>query len=877
MEKLLSYFNGDSMAADSWRGKYQMKDNNGNPLEETPADMHIRLAKEFAKKELAYREKEKRKNLSALSPFGKMYMEATLNLSEDELVQDILHYFNNFKHIVPQGSIMSNLGNIFVFGSLSNCFVIASPEDSYGGICRADEELVQLMKRRGGVGTTLDNLRPVDAAVTNAAKSSTGVPSFAERYSNSTREVAQEGRRGALMLLLSVMHPDIFKFVTMKDDRTKVTGANVSVMFTDEFMYAVEAEADFICRFPVDEPYPSMVEMADIPYNTVVTAAQFCMDVTPKCKYVMKIRAKELFDEFVNMAWDNAEPGAAYLDRIQNYSPDGVYKRFRPTKCNPCGEIWMGDYDACRLMAQNLFSIVKNPFTSQAKIDYDLLYEVSYRQQRLSDDLIDLEVDYIQRIIDKLRTDPEPLYIRQREIDLWIKIQETTRDGRRTGNGITGLGDMLAALDLKYDSLEAIAVIDKVMKTKMQAELDCTIDLAILRGTFEGWAVNKEFQWYGELVGTNDFYKMLTQEFPEQATRMQTFGRRNVSWSTVAPTGTVSLMTQTTSGLEPLFKAYYIRRKKINPNDEGVRVDFIDQNGDRWQEYPVLHPKFKEWIKVNSLKLLAIEGEVHFDLIDKNMIQNIFEQSPWCGSESDNISWEKRIEIQSIIQKYTSNAISSTINLPTNVSKETVYGIYIEAWKKGLKGVTIYRDGSRTGVLVTDNKITTKDNFGYNDSIKRPKELEADYYCVTVKGKKYAVIVGLLNGNPYELFAFEDPLCDNKLNGTIVKVASGVYSFVSPNYTIENLQLTSEHSDEKLLTRWVSLLLRHGANPKFIAQQVEKSEVNITSFAKVVARVLKNYIPDETIKGEACANCGEHTMIYEEGCKKCSSCGYSKC
>lgn len=875
---LASYFNDDQMAADTWADKYQMKDKSGNPVEKTPDDMHRRLAKEFARIEYQYKKTEesnRKGELGKLSQFGYELFTKRKEQSLQDIEEEFYKLFKDFKHIVPQGSIMSNLGNDFVFGSLSNCFVVASPTDSYSGIMKTDEELAQLMKRRGGVGTTLDPLRPTGAAVTNASRISTGIPTWAERYSNTTREVAMEGRRGALMLLLSVQHPDIFRYVTMKEDRTKVTGANISVMFTDEFMKKVENQEDFYCTFPVNAPHPPLLEIQDdIEYNQLIDLRRYGWRV----EYAMKIKAHELFDTFVEMAWSNAEPGAAYIDRVQDYCPDGVYERFKPTKCNPCGEIWMGDYDACRLIAQNLFSLVYKPFSDNPSIVFDEVYEYFYMQQRLSDNLIDLEAESIDRILDKIRINDQSVEIKRREIELWTKIKETTLAGRRTGNGITGLGDMLAAMNLPYDSEEGIGLTKVVMHYKMKGELDATIDMAILRGPFDGWNTYLEFGFEDGIAvrdkkvnGNNSFFQMLCDEFPHQAYRMYQYGRRNVSWSTVAPTGTVSIMTQTTGGLEPLFKAYYIRRKKINPNDRNVRIDFVDQNGDSWQEYPVLHPKFREWCLVTA----QFPGKPEY--ASKEQIQLAFQESPWYGSEADDISWEKRVEMQAIIQKYTSNAISSTINLPKDVSKEVVHNIYMQAWKKGLKGVTIYREGSRTGVLVSDNKITTQDSFGYNDAIKRPDELEADYYCVHANGHKYAVVVGLLNNNPYELFAFEDPVCEGNLKGKIVKVRRGVYSFQSSNYNIENLQLSSEYSDEKLLTRWVSLLLRHGANPKFIADQVEKSQVAVVSFPKAVARVLKNYVPDEQIKGELCSNCQQSTMIYQEGCKKCTNCGHSKC
>lgn len=896
----LSYFSGDTLASEVWSSKYQMKDKQDQPLESTPDDMHLRLAREFAEVEYDYVEKEKImlhhqriygvEILDNLSEFGKELYNRRTHQTKDQIVGEFFDYMKDFKHIVPQGSIMSNLGNNNVFGSLSNCFTIASPEDSYGGICRADEELVQLMKRRGGVGTTLNNLRPEATAVSNSAKSSTGAHSFMERFSDSTREVAQDGRRGALMLLMHVNHPDIFKFVTKKSDRNKVTGANVSVMFTDKFMQRVEDNKDFLCTFPIDIKKDDLLQTVE-GFNKGETITGILNPTYDLQEYnklypfrsdnlgiiqVMKIKARELYDTFVEMAWSNGEPGAAFIDRIQDYCPDGVYNEFKPTKCNPCGEIWMGDYDACRLIAQNLFSIVDDPFTKYAEVNEQRLYEVSYMQQRMSDDLIDLEAEYIQRIIDKIEADPESIEVKTRELDMWKKIRRTTLAGRRTGNGITGLGDMLAAMGLKYDNDHAIGWIEEIMKIKMGAELDATIDMGILRGTFKGWEPEKEFStregdvgqigdlpiWFGD----NTFYQMLIDEFPNQARRMYKYGRRNVSWSTVAPTGTVSLMTQTTSGIEPVFKAFYTRRRKITRNDTD-RIDFTDQNGDQWQEYSVLHPKFRNWI------------EIHYpntNLDSKQELVTVFAKSPYQGSQAENISWEKRIEMQAIIQKYTSNSISSTINLPEDVSQEVVHDIYLKAWKEGLKGITVYREGSRTGVLVSDTKLTNCDDFGYTDAIKRPKELEADYHHVISKGKSYAVIVGKLNGNPYELFAFSNPLRVDQLQGKIIKVESGIYQFQSEGYTIDNLQLNSDHTDEKLLTRWVSLLLRHGASPKFIAEQVEKSQVQVVSFPKVVARILKKYIADD-ITGEICSSCGSKSIIYTEGCKKCTNCGDSKC
>lgn len=519
-QKLLNYFNGDELAANVWLSKYAQEG------DETPNDMHRRMAKEFARIEEKYQKIKCQGNTPnvawyALSHYGR---------HRDELDENsIYELFKNFKYIVPQGSIMSILGTGMI-GSLSNCYVVPSPLDSYGGIFKTDQELAQLMKRRAGVGTSLDSLRPGGAIVNNVAKTSTGADSFMPRYSNTTREVAQEGRRGALMLLMSCNHPSIFKFVTKKKDRTQVTGANISVMFTDEFMKAMENDEDFFCTFPTN--LKNVDFNIDIPYNQLYKSSESV--------YIMKIRAKELWDLVVEMAWENAEPGIAFIDKIHNYSPESVYEFFKAIACNPCGEQWLNAYDSCRLFALNLYNIVENAFAQNTEINYDLLYKIAYEQQRLADDLIDLELERIEAIINKIKLDSEPDDIKKVELNMWENIYKVCKAGRRTGCGITALGDMLAALRLKYDSEEALKVVDKVMRTKMEAELDCTIDLAILRGTFEGWDVEKEY-FKGYHAGyRNKFYRFLASNFDEQVTRMKQYGRRNVSWSTVAPTGTVN-------------------------------------------------------------------------------------------------------------------------------------------------------------------------------------------------------------------------------------------------------------------------------------------------------------------------------------------------
>jgi len=483
-DKLREYFNGDDFPAGVWAGKYQVKNEEGAAQEETPDDMHRRMAKEFARIDIKQRKSLK---LDNLSDYGKKLEKEFSSYSELQLEEYFYYYMKDFKYIIPQGSIMSMLGNKYKTGSLSNCFVVPAPYDSYGGIMRTDEQMAQLMKRRGGVGTNLNTLRYSKSRVSNAAESSTGSPSFASRYSNTTREVAQDGRRGALMLMLHCLHPDIFNWVTMKDDRTKVTGANISVMLTNKFMKAAEAGEDFICRFPIDLDEAILwqySDMANLEYNKITTLDENV--------HVMKIKARELFDLIIEMAWKNAEPGLAFMDAIYDFSPDGVYEMFRAIASNPCGEQWLNAFDSCRLMALNLFSIVKNPFTKNAEIDWNTLYEISYLQQRLADNLVELEMEYVQRIITKIKSDPEPEEIKAVELDLWENVYKTAKAGRRTGCGFTALGDMVAALGLGYDSDEGIAIMEKVAKVKMEAELDCSIDLAILRGTFEGW--NKDLE-----------------------------------------------------------------------------------------------------------------------------------------------------------------------------------------------------------------------------------------------------------------------------------------------------------------------------------------------------------------------------------------------
>ena len=868
--ELLNYFNGDELAANVWQGKYAQEG------EETPDDMHKRLAKEFARTERNYQITEPFKNsdlkthrdrLQKLSEYGKIRK----NLDEE----DIYNFFKDFKYIIPQGSIMSQLGSKSI-GSLSNCFVIGQPEDSYGGIFQKDEEMAQLMKRRGGVGLDISTLRPKDTLVSNAAKTTTGAISFMHRYSNTTREVAQNGRRGALMLSIDINHPDVMDFIKIKRDGTSVTGANISIKINNDFMKAVENDEDYLLRFPCTNTNKELDvifkwEDTETPYNELVKLKHLDENTNMSPIYVKRIKAKEYWEEIIKSAHGYAEPGIIFVDNHHDYSPDGAYPQFKGVTTNPCGEIFMQPYDACRLIALNLYSFVKNPFTDKAEFDSKKFYEITYEAMRLSDDLIDLEIEHIDRIIEKISKDVTETS--RTELELWLNIRSTAQASRRTGLGFTALGDALAALGYKYDSEEALLFVEQFMHVKMEAELDCTIDLAILRRAFEGWDENIEYpDIQNSFKAGNEFYQMLESTFPVQCGRMQSYGRRNVSWNTVAPTGTVSLLTQTTSGIEPLFMPFYMRRKKVNPGEENVRVDFIDESGDTWQEFPVLHPKFKEWIKLTSDWNFNFTEQKIEDL-SKEDLQKLFEKSPWYGSTANDIDWIKRVEMQSIIQKYTTHSISSTINLPNDVSEQEVSEIYLESWKKGLKGITVYRDGSRDGVLISSETNKSRNEFNYVDAVKRPKELDAEVHITKVGGIPYYVIVGLLNGKPYEIFIENRQIPQGK--GKMIKQSRGNYKFIQNGY---EQVITAEMTDEQAaITRLASTSLRHGADIKFLVEQLQKTPGDLFSFTKGLARVLKKYIPDGAKSTVSCQDCGSTNVIFEEGCSSCKSCGSSKC
>lgn len=871
-QKLLNYFGGDDMAASTWLNKYAQEG------DVTPDDMHRRMAKEFARMEANFIQAE----YDLINKEGVAKQQFYLNELKGKLSkygydrtplneESIYEMFKNFKYIVPQGSVMSQLGSKSI-GSLSNCFVVGQPKDSYGGIFLKEQEMVQLMKRRGGVGIDLSTLRVATAPTSNAAKTSTGMVSFMPRYSNSTREVAQEGRRGALMISTDIKHPDALDFIKIKRDTSKITGANISVKIGNDFMKQVVQKGDYIHRFPIDA-FESID--IDIPYNDLHNDG--------KGLFIRKSKAEEVWGEIIKSAHSSAEPGILFWDNVINNSPDGVYAQFRPVTTNPCGEVPMQPYDACRLIAPNLYSLVVNPFTKDAKVDFDLLHKIFYEAMRISDDLVELELEYVGRILDKIDSDPEDEEDKMVERNLWNKVRKTAKASRRTGLGYTALGDMLAALGLKYDSDEGIKMIQKVMKAKFRAEWECTIDLAILRGTFEGWNVAKEFSHtVDEIKGENKFYQMMVDEFPDIVERMIRFGRRNVSPSTLAPTGTVSMMTQTTSGIEPVFAPWYGRRRKVNPNAKNVKIDFVDANGDAWEKFNVIHPKLREWInRTYGAEIVTANGGM-----GEEELKEWYVKSPYYNSTANDIDWIKRVEIQAMIQRYTSHSISSTINLPKDVTEQVVSDIYMESWKQGLKGVTVYRDGSRDGVLITEEKPEEITMFHENHAPSRPKYLDAKLVRFNNNKEKWIAFVGMLDGKPYEIFtgSLEDIKIPTKIEeGQIVKTrdADGIkrYDFVHEEGLVEGINKVF-NEDYWNYAKMISSTLRHGMPLHFVVEMIKGltfAEDHINTWKNGVSRALKKFIPDGEAKGLKCNDCGSTNVIFEEGCHKCRDCGSSKC
>lgn len=824
----LNYFNGDELAARVWVNKYALKDSYGNIFEKNPDDMHRRLAKEISRIENRYP-----------NP-----------LSEDT----IFEVLRDFKYIVPQGGPMTGIGNEFQIASLSNCFVIGNegPSDSYGGVMKIDQEQVQLMKRRGGVGHDLSHIRPKGSPVKNSALTSTGIVPFMERYSNSTREVAQDGRRGALMLSVSINHPDSESFIDAKMTEGKVTGANVSVKIDDEFMRAVINDEEYEQKYPVysDEP-----------------------------KNRKQINARQLWNKIVHNAWKSAEPGILFWDTIIRESVPDCYadKGYRTVSTNPCGEIPLCPYDSCRLLAINLYSYVQNPFTKGAFFDFPLFKKHVAIAQRIMDDIIDLELEKIDAILDKVHEDPESEEVKGVEIRLWEKIKQKAKEGRRTGVGITAEGDMLAALGLRYGSEEAIDFAVDIQKTLAVEAYRASVHLAKDRGSFKIYDTRRE--------ENNPFIKRLREADPDMYAEMVKYGRRNIACLTIAPTGTTSLMTQTTSGIEPVFLPVYKRRRKVNPNDQNVRIDFVDESGDSYEEFIVFHHKFVDWMKANGYDTTKRYTDEEID--------ELVAQSPYYKATSNDIDWVAKVRMQGQVQKWVDHSISVTVNLPSDVTEELVGNLYIEAWKSGCKGCTVYRDGSRAGVLVSnkDKKQTANPN---EMPAKRPMELDADVVRFQNNKEKWIAFIGLYNGRPYEIFTGiaddEEGIMLPKAvtSGKIVKhydaEGNSRYDFQFQNKrgfktTVEGLSYKFD-KEYWNYAKLISGVLRHGMPVHQAVELVASMEFdneNINTWKNGVERALKKYIPNGTeATGEKCENCGS-PVVYQEGCLICKTCGTSKC
>ena len=832
-EASLKYFKGDELAARVWASKYALKDSFGNIYEKTPDDMHHRIAAEIARIESKYP-----------NP-----------MSEEE----VFSLLKDFRYIVPQGSPMAGIGNDFQVGSLSNCFVIGvdGKPDSYGGIIKIDEEQVQLMKRRGGVGHDLSHIRPKGTPVKNSALTSTGLVPFMERYSNSTREVAQDGRRGALMLSVSIKHPDSERFIDAKMTEGKVTGANVSVRIDDEFMNAAISDTPYKFRYPVDSDAPTIIQEGN---------------------------AKTLWEKIVHNAWKSAEPGVLFWDTILRESVPDCYADlgFQTISTNPCGEIPLCPYDSCRLVAINLYSYVENPFTPEAKFNLDLFRKHVGKAQRIMDDIIDLEMEKIDLIIEKIQSDPETDEVKNTELNLWNKIRTKTLKGRRTGCGTTGEGDMLAALGFRYGTPEATRFSAEVHKQLTLAYYNASVDMAAERGAFEVYDAERE--------KNNPFILRIKEADPALYDKMVRQGRRNIACLTIAPTGTTSLMTQTTSGIEPVFLPVYKRRRKVNPNDENVTIDFVDEVGDAFEEYIVYHHKFLEWMRVNGIepkKNMTVEE-----------IEELVKKSPYYKATSNDVDWLEKVRMQGAVQKWVDHSISVTINLPNDVSEELVGQLYVEAWKAGCKGCTVYRDGSRNNVLESVSKknepkevlIPTPEHVA-----KRPIELEADVVRFQNNKEKWIAFVGLVDGKPYEIFTGladdEDGIfCPKSVShGKIIKAMdeNGKKRYDFQFINKRGYKTTIEGLSEKFnpefwnYAKLISGVLRYGMPIDQVLKLVgglELDSTNINTWKNGVERALKKYIPNGTnAAGQKCPHCGAETLIYQEGCLICTSCGTSKC
>ena len=830
------YFKGDELAARVWVNKYALKDSYGNIYEKTPEDMHHRIAREIARIEQRY-------------PNG---------MTEDQ-VFDLIKDFN---HILPQGSPMAGIGNEYQVGSLSNCFVIGldGAPDSYGGIIKIDEEQVQLMKRRGGVGHDLSHIRPKGSPVKNSALTSTGLVPFMERYSNSTREVAQDGRRGALMLSVSISHPDSEAFIDAKMTEGKVTGANVSVRITDAFMQAAEKGEKYVQRYPIDGEGEPLV--------------------------TREIDASALWRKIVHNAWKSAEPGVLFWDTITRESVADCYADlgFKTISTNPCGEIPLCPYDSCRLIAINLYSYVLNPFTDEARFDFDTFRSHVAAAQRIMDDIIDLEMEKIEKIIAKIEADPETDEVKQTERNLWNKIRTKTLKGRRTGVGTTGEGDMLAALGLRYGTEEATSFSVEVHKALALAAYRSSVEMAKERGAFEVFDAQRE--------ANNPYIGRIREADPQLYEDMVKYGRRNIACLTIAPTGTTSLMCQTSSGIEPVFMPVYKRRRKVNPNDPNIHIDYVDETGDAFEEYIVYHHKFITWMQVNGIEVRNNYTQEEID--------DLVKRSPYYKATANDINWLEKVNMQGRIQKWVDHSISVTINLPSDVSEDLINDLYMQAWKVGCKGCTVYRDGSRSGVLIAtqkDKKAEEKPVLAIeaHQLLKRPIELDADVVRFQNNKEKWIAFIGLVNNKPYEIFTGladdEDGIfCPKSVSkGKIIKAidenGNKRYDFQFINKrgyktTIEGLsdKFNPEYWNYAKL---ISGVLRYGMPIEQVIKLVGGLELNsesINTWKMGVERALKKYLPNGMqASGQKCPNCGQETLVYQEGCLICTSCGTSRC
>lgn len=829
-EASLKYFGGDELAAQVWVNKYALKDSYGNIYEQSPDDMHRRIARELARIEASY-------------PAG---------MSEDEIYE----LLRDFRYSVPQGSPMAGIGNNFQVGSLSNCFVIGldGKPDSYGGIISIDQEQVQLMKRRGGVGHDLSHLRPKGTPVKNSALTSTGLVPFMERYSNSTREVAQDGRRGALMMTVSIKHPDSEAFIDAKMTPGKVTGANVSVRIDDDFMRCVESGEPYRQQFPVNSDSPETVKEID---------------------------AAALWQKIVGNAWKSAEPGVLFWDTIRRESVPDCYADlgFETISTNPCGEIPLCPYDSCRLLAINLFSFVENPFTPEARFDFDKLAEVTAKSQRMLDDIIDLEMEKIDTILSKIDTDPEPEEVKAPERNLWLKIKAKTLRGRRTGLGTTAEGDMIAAMGLRYGTPEATDFSVSVHRAVALAAYGESVKMAAERGAFEVYDAARE--------AGNPYIQRLAEADPELYERMKANGRRNIACLTIAPTGTTSLMTRTSSGIEPVFMPVYKRRRKVNAADPAARIDYIDDSGDAFEEYIVYHPKFLDWMKTKGIEPRRDFTQAELD--------ELVAASPYAGATANEIDWHEKVTMQGKIQKWVDHSISVTINLPADISVEAVESLYRQAWHAGCKGCTVYRDGSRSGVLVAIEKKKEQPHEHTPLLAKRPNELEADVVRFQNNKEKWIAFVGLVDGRPYEIFTGladdEDGIFIPKSvnHGKIIKATDENgnkrydFQFINKRGHKTTIEGLSDKFNPEFwnYAKLISGVLRYGMPIDQVLKLVgglELDSQSINTWKMGVERALKKYLPNgTTAKGQRCPNCGQETLVYQEGCLICTACGTSKC